>query len=140
MTDKDEIAQLKKEVDKLKASLTPTPTDPIAVGAWRDQMHALAERRASSSGFSRADLEAFEQACPTSTIRAIACRDNRAPTGPSGQAGASGQVTKVSSNPGLPGSNTSGWVNARPLGPPPGVGYVDMLCEVDAAKEREGKK
>jgi hypothetical protein len=134
-TSKDEIEKLKKEVAAMKAALAPTPNDAAAIGAWRDSMHQLSEARASVSGFSRADLEEFERACPTNVARAIACRDNRAPSGPSSQGAipSSQQISNVRSG-GSPGG--TGWAREVPLGPPSGIGYVDMLCEVDAARQR----
>ena len=131
-TSKDEIAALKAEVDKLKASLAPALDDRAAVGAWRDQMRAASEARASVM---HPSVVRDMAVIPDDVVRAVALRDSRAPQGPS-SAGASGQVTRVSSNPGIPGSNTSGWLRETPLGPPPGIGYVDMLARVDEAKQR----
>jgi hypothetical protein len=114
MTDK-RIAALEAETAALKAS-QPTPIDPAAEGKWRDQMREIAERRASQgalSHFSPAELAAFQSAAPDDVCREIAMRDCRAPTSPS-QAGASGQVTKVSSNAGLA-RNTTGWSNPTPI-------------------------
>ncbi len=124
MTDA-EIAALKAEVDKLKAS-QPTSYDPAAVGRWQDEMHQMRERRASSHmPFSRSDLDAMRAAAPDDVVRNIAMRDNRAPTGPS-SAGTSGQTMRVSTSPGIIGSNT-GWAREIPLSPPPGVAQADRL-------------
>ena len=134
MTDA-EIAALKAKVDRLEASLAPTQHDAAAVGAWRDQQHKNAEARASGfNPFSRADLEEMERAAPTHVVRAIVGRDSHAPMGPS-SAGTSGQTTRVSTSPGIIGSNT-GWAREIPLSPPPGIGYVDALLEVDSARKR----
>jgi hypothetical protein len=54
--------------------------------------------------------------------------------GPSG-AGTSGQVTRVSVSPGLPGT-TNGWREARPLGPPPGINHVDRLLDEADRRDR----
>jgi hypothetical protein len=55
---------------------------------------------------------------------------------PSG-AGASGTVSKVSANPGgIPGSNTSGWRDATPLGPQPGINHVDRLLNQADVQDR----
>lgn len=90
-------------------------------------MHELRERRAAGfNPFSRADLAAFEAAAPTNIVRAIVGRDSHAPTGPS-SAGVSGQVGRVSANPGIPGSNTSGWLRETPITPPPGIHHIDRL-------------
>jgi hypothetical protein len=88
----------------------------------------------AKSMFSRADLAAMRSAAPDNVCREIAMRDARAPTSPS-QAGVSGQVTKVSTNTGLPGTNTSGWMRDTPLTNPPGTNYADKL--MDAADRRD---
>lgn len=130
MTDKDDIAALKKELKELKSSIAPTPNDPAAIGAWRDQQHQNAEARASGfNPFSRADLEEMERAAPTSVVRDIALRDARAPTTPC-SAGAIPPSATVSRPVG------TGWRDATPLGPPPGIGLVDALLEVDTARKR----
>ena len=128
-----ENAELWKEVDKLKA-LTPTPIDPNAAAKWADEMREMAERRASAYPFSRKQLAVFAEAADDATCRGIV-RDNRAPMGPS-SAGTSGTVSKVSSNPGLPGSNTSGWRESTPLGPQPGINHVDRLMDEQDRKDR----
>jgi hypothetical protein len=135
MTDA-EIAELKATVEQLKASLAPTPNDAAAVGKWKDEMHQLRERRAAAClPFSRADLAAMEAACPDHVAKAIAMRDNRAPQGPS-SAGTSGQLTRVSTSPGIIGSNT-GWAREIPLSPPPGVAQADRLM---AAEDLEWRR
>ena len=138
MTDKDEISELKKELAEIKASLAPKPYDPAAAARWMDEMHQLAERRMSvASPFSHADFEAFEAACPTNTVRAIAMRDNRAPMTPSSAIPGGQQTGRVSTAPGIPGS---GWRNAAPLAPPPGINWVDAQCIADDIKQRSEKK
>jgi len=42
--------------------------------------------------------------------------------------------------PGGGAANTSGWAHEVPLGPPPGINYVDALCIADDIKGRAGKK
>ena len=136
----DEIEQLKKELAEVKAAqaaAAPTAYDPKAAAEWADQMHKLREARMShASHFHPADLVAMEAACPTGTIRAIAMRDNRAPATPSSAIPGGQQLGRVSTAPGIPGSNMSGWAREIPLTPPPGIGLVDRLLEVDAAKQR----
>jgi hypothetical protein len=130
----NKIAALEAKIEKLEASLAPTPNDEAAVGAWRDAQHKIAEARASVTGFGRADLAEFERACPTSTMRDIV-RDNRAPSGPSSQGviPSSQQMSNVRTGGGPRGT---GWAREVPLSSPPGIAWVDALCEVDAAKER----
>jgi hypothetical protein len=136
MTSKDEIPQLRKELTDLKASLAPTPDDPAAVGKWRDEMHALAERRAAGHNpFSRADIAAMQAAAPDDVVKNIALRDARAPTGPSSQGAipSSQQVSNVRTGGG---GNRTGWQNPIPLSPPPGIAWVDAILEVDSTKQR----
>jgi hypothetical protein len=109
-----QILALEAEIAKLKSS-QPTPIDREAEAKWRNEMHQLSEARAlrdAKSFFSRAELAAMQSAAPDDVCRDIV-RDNRAPTSPS-QAGVSGQVTRVNTNVGLPGSNT-GWSTPVPI-------------------------
>jgi hypothetical protein len=132
------IANLKAEVDQLKASLAPTPNDAAAVDKWKDEMHELAERRAAAHlPFSRADLDAMRAAAPDNVVKSIAMRDARAPTGPS-SAGASGQLTRVSTSPGIIGSNT-GWAREIPIGPPPGLRYVEAQLDEQDRRDLDEK-
>ena len=81
----DEIAALRKEVEALKAKVDPPKSTfvPMSDAEWRDQMHQMRERRMNhAANFHPDDLRAMEAACPTSTMREIVRRDNRAPTGP----------------------------------------------------------
>jgi hypothetical protein len=82
--------------------------------------------------FGAEDLRAMEAACSTNDLRDIVRHGTiRSPSG----AGTRGQITKVSSNPGIPGSNT-GWRTAAPIGPPPGVNWADRLMDAQDAKDR----
>ena len=132
MTDKDEIAALKAEVDALKAALTPTYDDPKAAAEWRDKMRALSEARANIMPPSVVRDWAV---LPDNLVRDISCRDNRAPMGPSSQGviPSSQQISGVSVG-GSP--NRTGWARETPLSPPPGIAYVDRLLEVDSARQR----
>jgi hypothetical protein len=46
--------------------------------------------------------------------------------------------SSLASTPGAPPppARLSGWSEPAPLGPPPGINYVDALCDAQAAKER----
>jgi hypothetical protein len=135
MTDNNELADLKRELAQVKAAMKPL--DPAALErearAWRNQMHQAAEGRMSrANAFSHDQLAAMEAAVP-----ADMCRDlvrHGTVQGPSA-AGSSGQVTKVSSNAGLVGSNT-GWRTATPISPPPGVAIADRLMDAQDARDR----
>jgi hypothetical protein len=127
-----EIAELKAKVEKLEASLAPTPNDDAAIGAWRDQMRGFDEARASSMPPSVVRDWAV---IPDEVVRAVGCRDARAPQGPSsaGVIPSSQQVSNVRTGGGGRGT---GWQREVPLSSPPGIAWVDALCEVDAAKQR----
>jgi hypothetical protein len=71
-------------------------------------------------------------AVPDHVMRDIA-RHGTIP-GPS-VAGASGTVTKVSTSPGLPGT-TTGWRREIPLGPQPGIRYVDQMLDAADRADR----
>lgn len=123
---KDELTELKARVAELeRAAAPPKPY----IDDWVPPPHPI-----DRVSMPMSVMREFAEAVPTSLIRDVV-RDNRAPQGPS-SAGASGQLTKTSSSPGIPGSNTSGWLRETPLSNPPGISYVDMLCEVDAARQR----
>lgn len=133
MSDKNDIAQLKAELDELKASLAPTPNDEAAMRQWQSDMHNLRERQAAGfNPFSRADLEEMERAAPTNVVRDIAPRDARGPLTPCspGAIPSSAPVSNVSRPVG------TGWAREIPLSSPPGINYVDMLLRVDEAKKQ----
>jgi hypothetical protein len=134
MTD-DEISDLKRELAEVKAAMKPL--DPSALEReakeWASEMHALSEARMSNAGaFTLEELRAFEAAAPRSVVQDLVAHGTI--PGPSG-AGTSGTITKVSSSPGLPGSNTGGWRDATPIGPPPGIAQADQL--MDAADKAD---
>jgi hypothetical protein len=136
MTDSTEIDDLKRELAQVKAAMKPH--DPAAmereVREWRDKVHKMREAHmAHASNFSNEDLRAMEAACSTRDIQDIV-KHGTIPS-PSG-AGVSGQITKISSNPGIPGSNT-GWRDAIPLGPQPHIQHVDRLM---AAEDMEFRR
>jgi hypothetical protein len=89
--------------------------------------------RARALGAPEWVVEAIKN-CPTDLMRDIRMDQQNAPRSPS-QAGASGQVTKVSSNAGLPGSNT-GWQAPTPLGPSPHARYVDAQLDAQDARDK----
>jgi hypothetical protein len=130
-----EIADLKREVAELRQAVRrPTPSSDADVAAWRDQIHQARERQMSNaSNFSAEDLKAMDAACPPSAMQDIITKGG-APRAPSAD-GISGQLTSAHPNPGLPGSHR-GWVDSRPLGPPPGIAHVDRLVDAQDAKDR----
>jgi hypothetical protein len=131
----DRVAELERELAKVKAAIKPYDSAAMqrVMARLSDENHQAAEARMSrASAFSRADLAAMDAACPADTIRDLVSHSTI--PGPS-TAGGGGQVSKVSSNPGIPGSNT-GWRDATPLGPPPGINHVDRLLDHADAQDR----
>jgi hypothetical protein len=122
----DEIAALKARVAELEAKAKPPepekPFVPMTDAEHRDWVHQMQERRMSlASNFHPDDLRAMERACPTSMVKEIALRDARAPTGRPG-------VIPDSQQPASPrpsAGDGTGWGAAAPIGPPPGLRYVD---------------
>src|SRR5262245_38107504 len=111
MTDKrteKELAELKAKVAELERASQGVDfaASDRAAAEWRDQMHQASEARMSNAGaWTREDYHNFRAAVPGDTCRDLV--QHGTVQSPSG-AGASGTIEKVSSNPGLPSSNT-GW-------------------------------
>jgi hypothetical protein len=128
MTDskKDELTELKARITELeRAAAPPKPY----IDDWVPPPHPIDRVSMSPS-----TMREFAAAVPTNVVRDIVGDNRGAPTGPASPGPAS--ATPTSSNPGIPGSNTSGWLRETPLSNPPGTNYVDMLCRVDAEKQR----
>jgi hypothetical protein len=124
MTDNSEIADLRRELEALKRAVQPpAPFTP--------QPHQRFDPTASMS-MPRSAMEAMVNAVPDHVMRDIVAKGTI--PGPCG-AGASGQVAKVSSSPGLPGT-TNGWREAAPIGPPPGVALADRLMDEADRRDR----
>ena len=135
MSDSKQIAELKAEIEKLKAAVTPTRSDPAAEARFKDEMHAMAERRAERmSTFSREELADFERAVPTSIVKDIAMRDGRAPQGRPGVI-----PNQQASDVRGPVGGTSGWREATPLANPPGVNWADRLMDHQDAVDRHDR-
>jgi hypothetical protein len=139
MTDsKDEIAELRRELAQIKSTMQPLTGKDMerAVAEHIDAMHQAAEARMSrASAFSREDLQAMERATPTAMVQEIAMRDNRAPRGPSGEGiipSSQGPLSAVRT-----GGGGTGWRDAVPLGPPPGINHVDRLLDHADAVDRQ---
>jgi hypothetical protein len=126
MTAKEELAALKREVEELKAKLSPPK--PFVPEPY--------QRYDPTAGMCMppSALAAMVAAVPDHMLREIAMRDGRAPTGrpgmiPNSQQSAGGGAANV------PGSST-GWAHEIPLSPPPGVKDADKLMDAQDAKDR----
>jgi len=130
---KEEVAQLKAEVAALKAAQAPPKSrEEIEADcrAFQDEMHQLRERQMSNIPTPPEQLRAYAAACPPGTAHDLWRHGTvQSPS----QAGASGQVTRTSTAPGIPGS---GWAKERPLGPQPGINYVDAIAIADDVRQR----
>jgi len=142
--DKEELASLRKRVEELEAKAKPPAKSdfvPKTDAEWIDEMHQMRERRMSlASNFHPDDLRAMERAAPTAMVKEIALRDARAPTGPSSAVPRSQQVSGDQGSGASAGSGGSGWRDATPIGPPPGIGWVDAQCIADEVRQRADLK
>jgi hypothetical protein len=127
MTAKEELAALKREVEELKAKLSPPkpfkpqPYEPID---WTARM-----------SMPPSALRAMVEAEPKGFMAGVV-RDNRgAPTGPTGAIPRSQQPTGGGGPANVPGSGT-GWAREIPLGPPPGVAQADRLMDAQDQRDR----
>jgi hypothetical protein len=130
MTKKDdELAKLKARVEELeRAAKPPEPFKP--------QPHQQYDPTAGMSMPLSTMLE-MARAVPDHVLRDIAMRDNRAPTGRPGMIPTSQQP---SGGGGPSPSSTPGWVEPTPLGPPPGINWVDAQLIADDVKQRSKDK
>jgi hypothetical protein len=123
MTAKDELAALKREVEELKAKLSPPK--PFVPEPY--------QRYDPTAGMCMppSALRAMVAAEPRGFMAGVV-RDNRAPrtpaTLPSSQPTGGGAAN-------VPGSGT-GWAHETPLGPPPGIRYVDAQLDAQDARDR----
>jgi hypothetical protein len=123
----DEIAALKKKVEELEAKLSPP----------KPFVPQPQERYDPTAGMCMppSALRAMLAAEPRGFMAGVV-RDNRgAPTGPTGAIPRSQQQLAGGGPANVPGSGT-GWAHETPLGPPPGLRYVDAQLDAQDAKDR----
>jgi hypothetical protein len=131
----DKIAKLEAEVAALKAKVDPPKSTfvPESDEEWRDRMRAISERR-------------MDLATPPSVaqyfadgVTAADCADlrqqARRPSGRPGMIPASEQPSAGSAGPANV-SATPGWVEPTPLGPQPGINWVDAQLIADEVRQR----
>jgi hypothetical protein len=137
MTDKDELAELKARVAELEAKAKPPESIDWErrIAEHRDEMHQAAERCAANWWRpDREQLRAMDAAVSPADCADLASHgtvQNRS------VAGVSGTVSSVHPNAGLAGSHRgTGWREATPLGPPPGVAACDAIMAAADARDR----
>jgi hypothetical protein len=128
MARKDELAALRKRIEKLERA--NKPATPFVSEPWAPIDYTARMSMPASA------LKEMTRAVPDDVVRSIALRDARAPRTPS--------IAGVPSSQQLvgvrPGGGSSGWVDARPLSNPPGVNWVDAIAIADDVRQRKGKK
>jgi hypothetical protein len=118
----EEIAQLKKEVEALKAKVSPPKSTfkEMSDAEHFDRIHQMRERQANS--WMPPDvIREMVAAEPKGFMREVAMRDNRAPNNPGSMIP---QQPSNARSTNVPGSGT-GWAAERPLGPQPGINLID---------------
>jgi hypothetical protein len=123
MTDaKKEIEELKKEVAALKNALSGKEDKSEPKKEFKPQPYQQYDPTAGMS-MPRSALEAMIAAEPRGFMAGVV-RDNRAP-GPGNQSA----IPSTASGPRPSAGDGKGWVEPRPLGPPPGVAQADRLMD-----------
>jgi hypothetical protein len=92
---------------------------------------ALLEAEAKRRGISVTQLQ-MQMAVPDDLIRDIVADSRK---------GISQSASMIStSERAEPPRRTNGWIEAKPLAPPPGIALVDRLCEAQDARDRRRRK
>jgi len=115
----EEIAALRKRVEELEAKAKPPEKSdfkPKSDAEWRDEMHALAEKRMSMA--TPPSVVRDWAVIPDHIVKGIV-EDRHAPTSASGMIPSSQQRETGGK------SSTPGYVDPRPLSPPPGIDLID---------------
>jgi hypothetical protein len=127
MTDKLEaqIAALKAEMEELKRAKAPPDLKTLVDAASTPPPNPF--RHIDQQGMSKETMAEMVRAVGSETIRGIV------------KSGGVGVLQSTATTPTptpVSAQNTSGWREATPLGPPPGINHVDRLCEVADARDR----
>jgi hypothetical protein len=130
MTDKDELAALKRKVEELEAKVSPPKSTfvPESDAEHCDRMHQLRERQANS-WMPPSAIREMIAAEPRGFMRDVALRDARAPNSPA-MIPDNQQVRSAG------GSRGTGWVDPAPLSNPPGVAQADRLMDEQDRRDR----
>jgi hypothetical protein len=125
----DEIAALRKRIEELEAKAKPPePPKPFVPEPY--------QRYDPTAGMSMppSALAAMVAAEPRGFMQGVV-RDNRAPSTPTGAIPRS-----TSGGPANVPGGGKGWVEPTPLGPPPGIHWVDAQLIADDVKQRNKDK
>src|SRR6516165_3227942 len=127
MSTEEEIADLKRQLAEVKDAMRaaqpkPKPSreeEERATAEWRDKMHQAAERRANS--WTPPSVHQYF----ADGVTAADCADLRQQARrPSGRPGMIPEQPTSGGSGDAPG-NKSGWRDATPIGPPPGIDLID---------------
>jgi hypothetical protein len=130
----ERVAALEREVAELKAKVDPPKSTfkEMSDAEWRDHVHQMRERQANS-WMPPSAVQEMVAAEPRGFMREVAMRDARAPNSP-GTIPRSEQPSNVRPDSGP--ANTTGWRDATPIGPQPGIQWVDAQCIADDVRQR----
>jgi hypothetical protein len=133
MTNKDELAELKARVAAQSARIdqlerAAKPPEPFKPEPYQRYDPTAGMRMPDSA------LRAMVAAEPRGFMQGV-MRDNRGPSTPTGMIPRSEQSSSGGGAANVPGSGT-GWAHETPIGPPPGLRYVDQQLDAQDAKDR----
>jgi hypothetical protein len=132
-----QIAALQKRLSDLERAKPPPAPSEADVAKFRDEMHAMAEKRMSHAAyFSPEDLRAMEAASPTSAVR-DEVRASRRPQGPASQLPPDMRELRGRSAPArLPPGGGTGVAREIPFGPSMHQRYVDAQLDAQDARDK----
>jgi hypothetical protein len=134
----DEIADLKQQVAELKKAVAPPKSAAQRMQEDREYMSKLHASREARMNHASPPMSAEQAKAYTDAAGGPAgVRDlvqHGTIPGPGGQIPTTGQVGPVHSSPGI--GRGSGWVTPPPLGPPPGINYVDAQMDAQDKLDR----
>jgi hypothetical protein len=136
MSNEEKIAALEREVAELKAAVAPKPEPDWrererADAEHQDRVHQMRERQANAWMPPSAvqDLVAGE---PKGFMAGVVQDNRNAPTSPTGMI----PTQREGSAGGSAVSPGTGYVAPTPLGPQPGIGWVDAQMIADEVRQR----
>src|SRR6516162_7554539 len=122
MTDKDELAALKKKVEELEAKVSPPQSTfvPMSDAEHRDWVHQMRERQANA-WMPPSAIREMVAAEPKGFMQGVVADNRNAPTSPTA---AIPRSEKPSDDRGV---NKSGWLDPTPIGVPGGVRTQELI-------------